>query len=84
MAEEKKVRTLSEIAVEIDKDWEKVNFAAVPYLQAMATLTTIDQMYGHDDAKGIVLYFLSNASTWRGETARRIKKELKAMAADVK
>jgi hypothetical protein len=28
----------------------------------------------------VVLYFLSNAATWRGEKAREIKKELKAMA----
>jgi len=27
----------------------------------------------------IVRYFLSNATTWRGETARRIKAELKQM-----
>jgi hypothetical protein len=30
-----------------------------------------------DDAKSIVSYFLCNATTWRGEDARRIKKELK-------
>ena len=27
----------------------------------------------------IVRYFLSNATTWRGEDARRIKAELKAL-----
>ena len=36
-------------------------------------------MYGFNTAESIVRYFLSNASTWRGETAKRIKKELKAM-----
>jgi hypothetical protein len=30
-----------------------------------------------DDANGIILYFLANASSWRGDTARRIKAELK-------
>jgi len=32
-----------------------------------------------DSGDSIVRYFLSNASTWRGETARRVKKELNAM-----
>jgi len=74
-------RPLYEIAREIRKDWgAKVNFAAKPYLDAMATLNTIDDNYGWDSGKMIVLYFLSNASTWRGETAKRIKAELKAMA----
>jgi hypothetical protein len=36
-------------------------------------------MYGADDARGIVMYFLANAGTWRGENARRIKAELKGM-----
>jgi hypothetical protein len=74
-------RSLSTIAQEIRKDWgPKVNFAAKPYLSAMAGLDSIDDQYGYDDARSIVLYFLSNASSWRGETAKRIKAELKALA----
>ncbi len=74
------VRSLSEIAREIRKDWTKVYFGAVPYLQAMACLNSINDNNGADSAKSIVLYFLSNAATWKGETAKRIKLELKAMA----
>lgn len=73
------VRPLFEIAQEIKKDWKNVYFGAVPYLNAMATLQTVNDKYGFDDAKSIVLYFLSNASTWRGDKAREIKKELKKM-----
>ena len=72
-------RSLSEIAREIRNDWKNVYFGAKPYLDAMATLNTIDDNYGWDSGKMIVLYFLGNASTWRGETAKRIKAELKAM-----
>jgi hypothetical protein len=46
----------------------------------METLDTIDDKYMYETAKSIVLYFLANANTWRGETARRIKAELKQMA----
>jgi len=73
------MRNLSEIAAEIRKDWKPVNFAARPYLEAMAELNSMKDMYYADSAKSVVLYFLSNASTWRGESAKRIKKELKAM-----
>lgn len=73
------VRTLSEIASEIRKHWKPVNFGAVPYLQAMATLNKVSDNYGMDSGNSIVMYFLSNASTWRGEVARRVKKELNAM-----
>jgi hypothetical protein len=73
-------RSLSTIASEIRKDWgSKVNFAAKPYLSAMAGLDSINDQYGYDDARSIVLYFLSNASSWRGENAKRIKAELKAL-----
>ena len=75
----KKLRPLYTIANEIRMDWKKVYFGAVPYLEAMLCLQSIDDNYGMDSAKSIVLYFLSNASTWRGETAKRIKVELKAM-----
>ena len=73
-------RSLSVIAAEIKKDWKKPYFGAVPYLQAMACLDSIDDNYGWDSGKSIVLYFLANASSWRGDVARRIKKELNAMA----
>lgn len=74
-------RPLYEIASEIRRDWgSKVNYAAKPYLSAMSGLNSITDSYGYDDARSIVLYFLSNASSWRGENAKRIKAELKAMA----
>jgi hypothetical protein len=67
------------LAAEIRQDWKTVNYAAVPYLNAMADLDTMQDHYGCDGARSIVAYFLSNASTWRGETAKRIKKELNQM-----
>ena len=72
-------RPLSTIAAEIKADWKNVYFGAEPYLSAMASLEQMTDMYWNDDATTIVLYFLSNASTWRGETARRVKAELNAM-----
>jgi hypothetical protein len=72
-------RTLSVIASEVKRDWQNVNFAAKPYLDAMSSLNSINDSYGWDSAKSIVLYFLSNASSWKGEKAKAIKAELKAM-----
>jgi len=78
-------RTLRQIALEILENWTDrdgksvVWFGAKPYLQAMLQLETINDVYGYDSAHSIVLYFLSNAQTWRGETARRIKRELKGL-----
>ncbi len=73
------MRTLSEISMDIFSDWKKVNPAALPYLQAMSSLNSIDDSYGLDNGFKIVAYFLSNTSSWRGEKARQIKKELKEM-----
>jgi hypothetical protein len=73
-------RSIREIAREIRKVWEKPYFGAVPYLQAMHALDSIGDDYGADSGKSVVLYFLSNATTWRGEDARRIKAELKGLA----
>lgn len=81
-----KVRPLYEIATEIKKDWKatakdgEIYFGAVPYLDAMSSLDRITDNYGMDSGKSIVLYFLSNATGWRGATAKRIKAELKKMA----
>jgi hypothetical protein len=73
------MRPLSEIAHEIAKDWRNPYFGALPYINAMRTMDGIGDRYGMDDGKSIVLYFLANAQTWRGEVARRIKAELSAM-----
>ena len=73
-------RTLSTIANEISRSWAKPYFGAVPYLAAMRTLGSIEDDYHYDSGRSIVLYFLANAGTWRGEDARRIKAELKALA----
>jgi hypothetical protein len=73
------VRPLFEIANEISNDWKKVYFGAVPYLDAMKTLKSINDNYFYDSAKSVVLYFLANSQTWKGETARRVKAELKEM-----
>jgi len=72
-------RLLSDIAYEIKRDWKNVYFGAVPYLNAMCSMDSITDMYGQDSGSGIVAYFLGNATTWRGETARRVKKELNDM-----
>ena len=78
--ENKKVRPLYEIAKEIRNDWgSKIYFGAKPYLGAMLTLDKITDRYMCDDAKTIVCYFLANACSWRGDVARRVKKELNAM-----
>lgn len=73
-------RPIRVIAQEINRDWPKPYFGAVPYLRAMARLETIDDRIGYDDARDIVTRFLVNAGTWRGETARRVKAELRVMS----
>lgn len=72
-------RPLQQIASEIKKDWAKPYFGAVPYLNAMQTLNSINDNYGLDSGKEIVMYFLGNAQTWKGEKAREIKKELNSI-----
>lgn len=73
-------RTLSAIAQDIRAHWPKPYFGAVPYIQALASLGSIRDSYGHDDGRSMVLYFLANAGTWRGPDAKRIKAELKQIA----
>lgn len=73
-------RALFEIAEDIRRTWKNPHYAAKPYLDAMGGLLSIDDNFGLDDAKSIVLYFLSNAGGWRGDDARRIKAELKSVA----
>jgi hypothetical protein len=72
-------RPLYIIAADIYKNWPRAGLTALPYLHAMRHLNTLSDSYGQDSAQSIVLYFLSNAQSWRGEEARRLKSELKDM-----
>ena len=74
-------RPLYAIARDIRASWHNVSPYAKPYLKVMAELNSIRDMYLYDDARSVVLYFLSNAASWRGDDARRIKAELKSMLA---
>lgn len=66
------------IAKIIVSDWgyNKIYFGAKPYIDAMFSLNSINDNYIFDSGKSIVAYFLSNAGTWKGETAREVKKHL--------
>lgn len=72
-------RPIRVIAQDIKANWPNVNYAAQPYLEAMENIEDIADDFFQDSARSVVLYFLSNAKTWRGDAARRIKAELKAM-----
>jgi hypothetical protein len=73
-------RSLREIAADIKREWgQNVNYAAKPYLDAMMYLNTINDKFGEDEGKWIVAYFLNNAASFRGEKAKALKDELKAL-----
>ena len=80
-------RPLAEIANEVANDYhakgKPVYFAAVPYVEALQHMPTTDlsAKFYDDDAEGIVIRLLGNLSTWRGETATRVRNELKAALA---
>jgi hypothetical protein len=68
--------SLSHLADFISQEWPKVYFGAVPYLNAMKQLDSVDDNYVNDSGRSVVAYFLANAQTWRGDSARAVKKEL--------
>ena len=73
------MRNINIIAQEIKQNWKNPYFGAIPYLDAMSSLTDLNSNFGFSSAKSIILYFLSNAKTWKGDKAREIKKELKTL-----
>ena len=70
-------RPIYQIAKEIKDAWKNPSPYALAYLNPMLTLNSIDDNYFFDDARSIILYFLSNAGGFRGEKARELKQELK-------
>lgn len=73
------MRKIYEVAADIQAAWAKPNFAALPYLRAMRQLSDITDKYMAEDPTSIVLYFLANASGFRGPQARALKAELKEL-----
>lgn len=78
------MRKLHEIADDIvsasmDSPGNRWYWSARPYVEAMQVLDSVDEYYGADSGESIVLYALSNLQGWRGDMARSVKAELKAM-----
>lgn len=74
---ELKDKTIAQLAIMVRNDWKNVYFGAKPYIVAMSAIHADDGNYGAEDAKSICTYFLCNAQTWRGDTARAVKAEIK-------
>lgn len=75
-------RSLSVIAREIITDYPQAGNESHPagaYVVPMLSLDKITDAYYYDSAETVVRYALSNLASWRGETARRVKAELKAI-----
>jgi hypothetical protein len=74
-------RPLKEIAAEIEADWAVINNQAAKHaLDYMKTMGSIDAPFQLDpNGYGVVGTFLSHAIGWKGEVARRVKKELRTM-----
>lgn len=79
MVKQTKKRPLYSIASDIKHNWPNMSYAAAHYVSAMAELNDIGDKYYSGSAETVVRYFLSKATTWRGQEARRIKIELKTM-----
>lgn len=78
-------RPLYIVGREIEEDFRRqgkpIYYAAAPYVEAMCELVSMTDSYYADDAETVVAYALSNLTTWRGETAKRVKAELKSALA---
>ena len=71
--------TVKDIANLIASDWKNISPYALDYLNAMKEINDIEGTYYADSCKSVVMYFLANAGTYRGEDARAYKTILKEM-----
>jgi hypothetical protein len=51
---------------------------AEPYLRALRSVRSVTDAYGQDNGDSLARYAVSNLAHYRGETARRLKAELRA------
>lgn len=79
LALEQKIKDMElfEIARIIKQNWKPVYFGAVPYVEALSSLASIEDAYGADSGRSVVAYFIANASTWKGPIAKIVKNELR-------
>lgn len=74
---------LNRLAAEILVEWRATpssagyRIHALPYVEAMLSMRTCEDMYGLEYGDMIVAYALDNLSQWRGYKARQIKIQLK-------
>jgi hypothetical protein len=75
------MRSLREIAEEIERECGEKQwyYYAEAYVTPMKSLDSIHDNYYEDSASSIINYALANLTSWRGESARRVKAELKAI-----
>lgn len=74
------LQTPGEIVRTIRADWRNPYFGAVPYLDALEGLTTWDCTVEFESARALAPYLLNNLKTYKGETARFVKAQLKEVA----
>jgi hypothetical protein len=75
-------RSLATIAQEINELWSKQHYGAIMPIIAMENMVTTRDHYRSISGKDAIQLFLANASSWRGDDAKRIKAELKHMLKD--
>jgi len=75
-------RPLSSIAAEIIADWTAYRDHAQPYIDALSKLHRATDRWRLGTGSNAIQGFLINAQTWRGEVARRVKAELRAILKD--
>ncbi len=74
------MRKINIVASEIAVIWgDNISPYALPYLEAMLYLESINDSFGYEPAREIIQYFLMNAGGFRGPDARRLKNELKVI-----
>lgn len=59
--------------------WRQKFCYAVPYLEALGNLDSVNENYGWDNGRTLVNYLLANLNTYKGEKAKEFKSLLKEM-----
>lgn len=61
-------RALSRLAWLVRQSWPRPYFGAVPYIEAMTEMCSVNDNYGLDTGRDIVMRFLANGASYRGKS----------------